>query len=74
MFGKYLNQKDKEEMIKWRTLIENKSFELTAIREAFNIWFYKKLDKYGTDKTKLWTLDIQTGQIKEVKQEPKQNA
>ncbi len=68
---KYLDKQDKEEMARWRELIINQGLILEGLKEAYNIWFYKKLvGKYGLDPTKAnYDLDPQNGQIREIKKE-----
>ena len=69
LFTKYLNQKDKEEMAKWKKLIDDQSTILGSLQESFNLWFYKKIAEYKLDPTKNWTLNSESGQITEIKKE-----
>lgn len=68
--SKYLDRSDKEEMLKYQALISGYMTVTDALKERLQRWFVSRFQKYGLEPDKMWTLDTNTGQIKE-KEEPK---
>ena len=66
LLNKYLDQVDKEELRLRQGQINGQKIILEGLQQMMGMWFASKLQKYGLDPSKQWTVDPLNGQIKEV--------
>lgn len=71
MFGKKLNQGDLEELRKRAELINQHILISNALEVQKQVYIRGILPKYGLDLNRNYEIDLKTGQIKLVKEEPK---
>jgi len=69
----YFDQEDKEELRLRQQQINEQMIIIEGLKAMMNNWFASKLEKYGLDAGKQWTVNPATGQINELpdKKEPK---
>ena len=71
LFHKYLDAKDKEEFRLRQQQINEQAMIVEGLKQLTSNWFAEKVIKYGLDPQKNWSVNPISGQISEVKKEPK---
>lgn len=71
LFKRYLDQEDKNELQKRQELINQYIHIASVLEQAKQSFFAGKFSKYGLDASKNWGVNPLTGQISEIKPEPK---
>ncbi len=73
LFTKYFDKADKNELRLRQQQINEQILIVTGLQEMMKGFVTSKFSKYGLDSSKQWSVNPSTGQIKEVKQNGKQN-
>ncbi len=71
LFQKYLDKDDKAQLRIFAQQINSHRLDIRGLELLQRQWVTGKLKKYGLDINKQWSVDAETGQIKEVKEEKK---
>ena len=68
-FRKYLDREDLAELKKRQDHINQHLLIVESLTMIKNMWINQKFSKYGVDSTKNYSINSQTGQIKEIKKD-----